>query len=79
MFFFKSKIIWDREITQLVKVFAGKLEDGIQSTDPRWKPNVETYSSRHISAEEADAGGSCGSVDTLSILIAESHTKDRHL
>jgi hypothetical protein len=59
-------------------VFAGKLEDGIQSTDPRWKPNVETCT-RHISAEEAEVGGSCGSVDTLSILIAESHTKDRHL
>lgn len=30
-FFLKSKIVWDREITELVKVFAGKLEDGIQS------------------------------------------------
>lgn len=35
IFFLKSKIVWDRETTELVKVFAGKLKNGILSTNPR--------------------------------------------
>lgn len=59
-------------------MFAGKLEDGIQSTNPWWKSYVET-SACNFSAEGAKMGGSCGTVDTLSILIGESHTNARRL
>lgn len=76
--FFKSKIVWNKEITELVKVFDGKLADGVQSANPCYKLYVETCT-YNFSAEEAEMGGSCGSMDTLSILICESHNNDRHL
>lgn len=59
-------------------MFAGKREDRIQSTNPTWKPYVEKCTC-NFSAEEAEMGASCGSVDALFILIGESHTNDRCL
>lgn len=67
-----------QEITELVKVFAGKLENGIPSTNPRWTRYVEMCAC-NFNAGGAEMGGSCGSVDTLYSLIGESHTNDRHV